>query len=143
MKWIWLALVAGSLATPVSAQTLVSYQLQVYQPGVNPATGTPFQTDSIPASAVVCNQAPVTVPSGTVFNPRTVAFNDPSNAGRACVVDRSAFLLGLPIPSGSGAYVATMTVTDDRAMTSARSAASNPFSRANPPGALTGLTITP
>ena len=82
--------VVGMLSTAASAQTLATYQLQTYQPGVNPATGTPFQVDPIPASAFVCNQAPAGAPTGVVYNPRLVQIDDPVNAGRACVFDAEA-----------------------------------------------------
>ena len=137
---IWMLL---WLCAPAFAQTgaWVSVEIQTYAPGVNPATGQPVQRDSFPLSAGQCNQAPLPIPTTVVFNPRLVQINDPVNPGRACLFDRGTVLMGLPVVPGE--YRSTATATDDRGLTSPRSAASNPFGRVNEPSAPAGVAVVP
>lgn len=138
-----LALVLCGLSTVAFAQTgaVASAQVQYFSPGVDPATGAPVQTTTFVVTAATCNQAPVTVPNGTAMNPKRVVWDDAANAGKVCIVDQAATLVSLPIVSG--AYVATMTTTDDRGLVSPRSAASNPFTRALAPTAPKGVKVVP
>lgn len=124
------------------AQTgaVVSYQFQVYAAGVNPATGAPMQTTTIPNANVICNQPAPPAPPANLANPTKLVWDDLTIAGRVCTVDQSAFLLALPIGTG---YTGTLTVTDDFGVTSPRSAASNPFSLRAARPAPTGVKIVP
>jgi hypothetical protein len=138
---ILVALLAVLVAGPVAAQTgaLVSVDVQIYAPGVNPATGNPVQTNTFLFASAVCNQAAAPPVAGPVFNPTKVEFDDRANPGRVCVADQGAFLAALPIVPGD--YTATLSVTDDRGLVSPRSAASNPFARVAPPAVLTGARV--
>jgi hypothetical protein len=133
----WLA-----LTVPVAAQTgvLVSVELQIYNPGVDPVSGQPVQVNSFTYATATCNQPPPPTPVGTVFNPTRVVWDD-TIAGRVCIADRGTVLNALPILPGD--YRSTITVTDDRGLVSLRSAASNPFARANPPVVRTGVRVVP
>jgi hypothetical protein len=126
LNGVIIALIVSGLTGRAAAQVLTSYQLQIYQPGVDPETGMPFQTQEIPAAAVVCNQPPSSN-SGRVVDPNTVAWDDPVHPGHVCSVNEQAFFLALPAPSGAGDYLATVTATDGNGLTSPRSAPSNPF----------------
>lgn len=139
MMKLLLSLVAVLVSVvPASAQqTIVSYTLDVTLTGA----ASPMQSNAIPASAVQCNQPPVSAPTGTVYNPRQASWDDSANAGRSCIVDQSTFLLGLPVSTLT--YTATVTGMDSIGLPVARSAASNPFGRANPLPARTGVKITP
>lgn len=130
------------LASTASAQTgqIVSYQLQIYNPGVNTVTGAPFITNNIPANLMVCNQPKPIIPP-VVTNPQHISIDDPVNPGKSCIGDLSTFLLALPIPSPFGPYKATFTATNDFALTSNKSLESNPFFRANNPNTITGLSL--
>lgn len=130
-----------SLSSRGQAQTIASYEVQFYQPGVDATTGAPFTTLTIPASSVTCNQAKSALPSTPIINPKKISWDDPANpTTRDCVVDASTFLMALPVVSGS--YTATMTATDSVPLTSTRSAPSNPFGRSAPPAARTGLKVS-
>lgn len=139
---LFLALPLLLCATRAQAQTgaLVSYELQVFNPGVSPVTGTPVQTNTIPAASVTCNTTKPTVPA-TVVNPSQAFWDDPTNAGKVCLVNQGTFLASLVVPSPFGPYTATVTVTDDFGLTSARSAASNPFFRRGNPNPRTGVSV--
>ncbi len=121
----------GVLSWPVSLNahmaTLVSrlYELQIYEPGVDPAIGAPSQRFSIPSASVNCDR-PDIVSAAVPVNPTTIAWSDPDRPHRFCVADAGSFLLQLP--SRSGPYLATLTVTVD-GVTSTRSAPSNIFLR--------------
>jgi len=127
-------------ARSASAQTgaLVSVELQIYNPGVDPVTGQPVQVNSFTYATAVCNQGPPPPPAATAFNPTRILWVD-TIAGRVCIADRGAVLNALPILPGD--YRGTITVTDDRGLVSPRSAASNPFARAGLPAARTGLRV--
>lgn len=122
----------------------LSFELQVYLAGVDPQTGAPMQISSIPLTAVTCDLAPTPIPSGTVTNPRFLVWDDQVIAGRQCRVDRSQFLLALPVGTG---YRATMTGIGDCGgviCTSVRSNTSNPFDRAPAaPVAPAGVGVRP
>jgi hypothetical protein len=140
MKVLLVALFAVLVPMAGAAQTgaLVSIELQIYNPGVDPVLGQPVQVNSFTYATAVCNQAPPPTPTGTVFNPTRVLWDD-TIAGRVCIADRGTVLNALPILPGD--YRGTVTVTDDRQLTSPRSAASNPFGRASSPAARTGLRV--
>lgn len=132
---LWPQRAPGQTPAPIT-----SYELQVYAAGVDPQTGAPTQVNPIPLSVVLCNLAPTPMPTGTVINPRTLEFTDPAVSGRACRVDRSTFLLALPVLPG---YRLTLTALSS-AGPSARSNTSNPFDvTAVPPAAPTGVGVRP
>lgn len=126
-----------ALAAPAWAQTaapITSYELQVYLAGVDPqAGGAPLQTSAIPLTALTCGLPIVPAPVGTVVNPRFIRFADPANPTTAdCQVDRSTFLLALPLGTG---YRGTLTALYVGGVT-ARSATSNSFGLASVPPAV-------
>ena len=120
------ALLAQAVA-PISG-----YELQVYLAGVEPTIGLPTQTSAIPLTALTC-ALPVVVRPANVINPRFVRFADPANPTTAdCQVDRSTFLLALPVGTG---YLGTLTALSS-AGPSARSGPSNSFGLASVPPAV-------
>jgi hypothetical protein len=104
------------------------YELQIYEPGVDPAVSGPSQRFPVPPASVSCDR-PVVVSAPIAVNPTTIAWTDPDRPNRLCVADAGSFLLQLPFRSG--AYLATLTVTVN-GVTSARSAPSNIFLRPQP-----------
>lgn len=131
------------IAVPTFAQTgaITSYRVQFYQPGVDPVAGAPFATAGpYQVTSVACNQAPAPT-TGAVVNPRRIVFDDNANAGKLCVISAPEVFAAMPV--GPGPFVATATVTDDFALTSVRSAASNPFQLRPLPAALTGVRVLP
>lgn len=132
-----------ALARVSSAQgSIVSYQQQIFAPGVSPGTGTPQWTNTYLSSAFVCGQAPIAAPaSGDVVNPGHIEFDDPTTPGKSCIASFVGSWLSA-LPNGVG-YMMTLTATDNMGQVSARSAASNPFDRQGPPPALTGLKVIP
>lgn len=142
-KFVWTLLLL-LLAVPVLAQTgaVVSYRVQFYQPGVDPAVGAPFTiAGPYAVTSVACNQPAPALTTGAVVNPRRIVFDDTANVGKVCVISAPEVFAAMPI--GTGPFVATATVTDDFAQTSVRSAASNPFQLRGLPAALTGVRVVP
>jgi hypothetical protein len=125
MRMLWLCLAFGFSASLVSAQAITGYDVKFYNQGAQAS----FQTTSV---AFTCNQTKPAAPSGTALNPSTIAFNDPANAGKACLyTDPGTGVLG-SLPFGAQAYEATV-VAKNTAGSSPESARSNLFTR---PGAV-------
>lgn len=138
-KRIVFAVVLLLSASAVHAQTgaLVSQTLEVFAPGVDPVSGAALRTVVIPIASMLCNQTmPIATP--VTVNPGRASWPDLVNLGKACISDQSMLLAGLPVASN---YVATSRATDDFGLVSGRSAASNPFTRRDPPPVPTGLLI--
>lgn len=127
-------------AAPAAAQApnISKYDQQVFAPGVDPSTGAPLWTNTYQASAALCDQAAPTVPA-VVANPTQIVFDDPAHAGRVCAITIASTLL-VALPNQSG-YVTTLTQTDTLGQTSARSAASNPFTKQGVPAVLTNVRV--
>jgi hypothetical protein len=89
-----------------SPDTVIGYELLVYQPGIDPATGPPAWRSSIAASAVTCNREPAVTPP-IIINPTTVSWSDPAHQGRICLAKQLQFLQSLPVVEGP--YLATLT----------------------------------
>jgi len=144
LRRVVVALVVA-LVGPVAAQAqtgvFVRADFQIYQPGVDPVLGAPFQTSTYAITATTCNQVAPAPDPVIVANPTRMIWNDPTNPGKVCIADQATFLAALPT-IGSGSYLATMTQTDDFGTTTARSAPSNSFTRRPPPAAATGLRST-
>ena len=118
-----LAILLQFHTVPLSAQTVTSYTLKIFNQGA-PA---PLTTTVLPATNFVCNQ-PQPASTTNTANPTTIAFNDPLNAGQACLyVDPGTGPL-FSLPFGTGTYTATVAATNSVG-TSADSAVSNPFTR--------------
>lgn len=131
-------LIASAVPAVAQAPNITKYDQQVFAPGVDPAVGAPLWTNTYQATAAVCNQAPPTV-AAVVTNPTQIVFDDLANAGRVCtIVIASSLLPALPNQAG---YVTTLTQTDTLGQTSARSAASNPFSKQGVPAVLTNVRV--
>ncbi len=134
-------LVVLVLAAPAAAQTgaLVSGTLEVC-----PTAGGACLTNTftLAATQTTCNQPQPVLPVA-VFNPVKLAFPDVQNAGRWCVTTMGTWLGALPILTG--AYQGTITVTDDRGISSAKSPLSNLFWRGTPTVTVapTGVMILP
>lgn len=87
------------------AQTPTSYEFHVFTPGVaTPISRTPFAV-----AEVTCNQ-PMPASTASTVNPNSVVWEDPSNAGRACIwlpnVLPGGVLVSLPTGGYEGAVVA-------------------------------------
>lgn len=142
-----IALVAAffaPFALPAHAQTgaIASYRVQFYQPGVDPVAGAPFTiAGPYAVTSVACNQPAPAPIVGAVVNPRRIVFDDVANVGKVCVISAPEVFAAMPI--GPGPFTATATATDDFALTSARSAASNPFQLRGLPAVLTGVRVLP
>jgi hypothetical protein len=124
-------------ASAAAAQTtLTSYELRFYQGGATPTSAIAF-----PAGATTCGQTVVPTPVASV-NPRFARWDDPAAANRQCVYDLTTAVGGNPIPAFPvGQYTARLVVTDSVGLSSTESSDSNPFFRADPPAAPTGLSL--
>jgi hypothetical protein len=139
-----LALALLTLALPAYAQgAITKYTLLVIAPGQNPATAAPVQTTDLAVGVVTCNQTP---PPGwpppltaAPTNPTTLRWDDPVNAGKLCSAPLAGTLL-TALPNAPG-YIGVLTATDDIGQVSARSAASNPFTRQGAPAVPTTVRI--
>lgn len=141
-RFLFLTLLALAGSTGLlfaQAPNIASYDLLVFAPGVDPSAGSPISDTPFPASAVTCNQTALT-PGTTVVNPTLVEFDDAANAGKVCTINLAGgtVITSLPIASG---YVVVLTQTDGNGLTSARSAASNPFGVAASPATITGVKV--
>ena len=122
-RWLFVVIVLLSLPRVVAAQTAETYQLLYYAVGAS----SPLQaTDTFPASAIACNQAPPTTLN--TINPTRVIWDDTVNPGRVCSYSPppTGSLPSLPLGNFEGSLVAGNAVGT---VESARS----PFSRQGPP----------
>lgn len=140
-RFVVLVVVVAVHASVFAQATIVRYDMQVFAPGVNTATGTPIQTNTYLVAAVTCGQPKVVVSPGGVVNPSRFAFDDPADVTKDCIGLLAAGLLPA-LPNGVG-YRTTLTQTDSLGQTSPRSAASPPFDRQGPPAVLTGVRVVP
>lgn len=151
MKRFVLVLLACGFAAVASAQTApeetLSWDIEFWSAGVNPATGTPIQSANILKSASTCDLVPTpeNSPTGLVTNPTRIFVQDPERPLRRCQLaptTSSGLLMSLPAQAGMFATAlgrgATLTA-------SARSAASNPFNRlvVTAPPVTTGVAVGP
>lgn len=132
MKRLMLSIALILFAAPSFAQTvpeaLVSWDVEFFAQGVNPATGSPIQAaTNFLLSAASCNQTFVVIPPGSVLNPTVIQIADTANVGKACTLSNASTML-MSVPVGIG-YKATAKARG-ATLASARSAASNPFDRA-------------
>ncbi len=121
------------IPTTASAQTgaIVTVELRVFAPGVNPATGTPVQTTQAALSVATCNTVSTAPPAPVVVaNPTSVEFDDPTNAGKVCRLDRSAFFGGLPVAVGQ--FKAAAAFVNDVGQTGAPGVSADAFLRLGP-----------
>lgn len=137
MKRLLFAFAFMLIAAPAFAQTFDTVQLTFYA-AASPTT--PSTTFDFPIAAAVCNQPqPAVVPP---VNPRRVVWDDPNNAGRACIWTDTPGgpLLGLPVGS-SWELTARWKNATGVGVESNRA----PFTRAllAPSGAPTGVRLTP
>ena len=106
----WAALVAFAQAqAPDPASTVTSYELEIYDGGMDPVTDTPLRRAPIPVPDVQCDQ-PARVVAGLAFNPTHIRWQDPMNPSRDCVADVSQFLQSLPATATP--YLATLTASN-------------------------------
>lgn len=140
-------LIASLASAQVAPEPTVSWDIEFWSAGVNTATGTPITSVNILVSASTCDLAPTpaNTPTGTIVNPTRIYVDDPARPGRRCQMaptTSSGLLMSLPAQAGMFATAlgrgATLTA-------SARSAASNPFSRlvVAPPPVATGVGVVP
>jgi hypothetical protein len=129
-------LASGLQCSPSAAQYVITppanvpaasttYEFQVYEPGVDPASGKAFRQLTIQSSAVTCDVTPMVTPPIAV-NPTRVEWTDPDHPGRVCRTDATEFLRSLP--PRSEPYLATITMMA-ASVASAPSAPSNIFMR--------------
>lgn len=135
-------MIAAAAQAQVAPEPLVSRDVGYFAAGVDPASGgSPIQApNNYPASAATCGQAKVAV-SGTVTNPTTLRFDDPSDVSRDCVVPASTVGGALAsVPFGTGYRAAARSRGANTV--SAWSALSNPFDVARvPPAVPTGVRV--
>jgi hypothetical protein len=124
-------------AAPARAQVITSYTLTIYQAGTNTVVGIPTV---IPVAALACNQPqPAAAPA---VNPTRMAFNDPANAGQACIYTDPGTGPLLTLPFGAASYEGGLKATNSAA-TSAETR-SAPFTHPGvAPAAPTGLRFVP
>jgi hypothetical protein len=101
-----MALSATVRAQEPAPNPVVSYELRVYSPGVDPAVGQPIAVSTIDASTVACNQPRAVLPAITV-NPTRLFWADPDHLGNDCSVELTTFFSALP--RTQGAYLGTLT----------------------------------
>lgn len=135
MKRLVLVLICLCVYTsPVWAQPPTSYTLVI-------STGTTVvSTTTITAVNFLCNQTP---PTGTTtVNPTRVVFNDPTNAGQACIFTDNGTTGPLSsLPFGAAVYTATLAATNTVG-TSGPSLPSPSFTHPGAvPGVLTGVSV--
>jgi hypothetical protein len=117
------ALLTLVTAAPLQAQTITKWTLRVYNVGAPSPLSAP--TDFIIGTNLTCGVDPTTITvSGT--NPMKAVFDDPAQAGKACVYTDPGTGPLLSTPFG-GTFEATLTATNS-AGTSPESAPRVPFS---------------
>ena len=120
---LWPVLVAAQ-TTP---EAVVSWDVDIYAAGATPGTSAPVSTMNFAKASAVCNLAPLASP-GSVTNPTKLLVGDPVTSGRDCQLGPTTsdgFLSSLPAQPNMFATAIARGAT----LTSARSAASNPFNR--------------
>lgn len=131
---ILIALLAVVLFPLLSfAQTAENFQVKYFNAG---APQPLQQSDTFPATAVTCNQAPPTTVN--TINPTRLVWSDPANAGRVCiyVTPATSSLQSFPFGSYEGVLVAI------NASGSSPDSNRAPFSRLAAPSAPTGFSFT-
>jgi hypothetical protein len=129
---LYLVLAVLALAARADAQTPDSYVARYYNVGAS----APVQTESLVATAIVCNQAsPATV---NTVNPTRIIWDDAAVAGRVCIytAPTSGPLFSMPF----GVYEATLAAVN--AAGSGPESARSPFSRLAVLPAPTGVKVT-
>jgi hypothetical protein len=109
----WLLVVLGwLLAAPLSAQSGLSWRLQVYNVGANPVSGSPFYVLMLPTATVRCakTQTLPTVPDLPLVNPRTLWWTQPELPGYVCKADLSRQTTFLRLPAGGPYPFSLVTV---------------------------------
>lgn len=106
---------ARTLAREVLAelQQTMTWELRVYQVGVDPIVGTPFFTLPLPPAIVVCNTTQ-TYPTDIVptpTNPRSLWWTQ-SDIGQICKADLSGQTGFVSLPTG-GPYPFTLVATNE------------------------------
>lgn len=132
MRRLILFVVAALLLLPAVAPAQ-SWQLQVFQPGVSPATGAPFYTLDLPATIVTCsaNLALPATPATAPVNPRELWWTQPDLLpGQVCRGDLSGQTAFIALPIG-GPYPIALIVTNEAGV-SPRGVGESPFKRLDP-----------
>lgn len=134
-KILVFCLVVVTLSLSVYAQNpapITSYTAKYYNVGApSPVSSFVFQ-----ATAVVCNQAPIT--TVTPLNPTKFQWDDPASTGKVCIWTDPGTgpLVSIPIGSYEATLVATNSVGDSPESNRA------PFQRASVPAVLTNVRLT-
>lgn len=120
---------AQEAAVTLDAEPIISWDVEVWMSGSNPATGQPIALLNFPRSGASCNLSPSTVPANAIANPTRIFINDPTNPGRECQLGAltSAGLIA-SIPAGAGYFLTARA--RGATQISPRSAPSNSFDRA-------------
>lgn len=120
-------MIAAHLEAQTTPEAVVSWDIEIYAAGAIPGTNTPVSIMNFTKATATCNLTPIANP-GTVSNPTKIFLGDPINAGKDCQVGPTTsdgFLMSLPAQAGMFAIAIAKGAT----LSSARSAASNPFNR--------------
>ena len=130
-----------TLVGTATAQSGLSWRLQVYAVGANPVTGTPFYTLTLPTAVVRCarTQGLPSVPRSSPVNPVTLWWTQPELPGYVCKADLSRQTSFLTIPVG-GPYPFSLVTVDD-AGDASPTAGKDPFVRRSLPLAVGILII--
>lgn len=101
-------------AGAVSAQTTMTWRMQVYQNGVDPVVGSPFYTLDLPAAIVTCNTTQVmpTTPTTPPVNPKTIWWIQDELPGQVCKGDLSGQTAFIALPSG-GPYPFSLVAVNE------------------------------
>jgi hypothetical protein len=120
------ALALVCLAAGSASAQVMSWQMQVFQVGVNTTTGSPFFTLDLPPSTVTCNTT-IVMPTlqTSPANPRTLYWTHDSLAGQVCMADLSGQSGFISLPAG-GPYPFVLVAVNE-AGTSPRGVGENPF----------------
>lgn len=124
--------VAALVALPVSAQTPMTWQVQVFQAGVDPVAGLPFYTLDLSPNIVTCNATqtmPIT-PTAPPLNPKNLWWTQDELPGLVCHADLSGQTTFIAMPIG-GPYPLALVATNELG-TSTRGVGEVPFRRADP-----------
>lgn len=129
-RWIVALLVLWPLGVSAQTSPMVPDALKVefFAMGVDPTSGQPTQTHTIPKSAAKCGVAAQTPPVELMINPTTLSVTDPADATKDCVwtLNQTVTIFALPIGANFAAYA---TWFQGATQASARSGSSNLFVR--------------